>query len=85
MFWLVVEKEIMSEFLVGLYKLLKLIIKPWFLGKVRSIFGKLTCQRNATKDVLLPGGGHLHHVLKKSRGFTLLLFEGPVQMVDGRM
>ena len=27
-------------------------------------------------DVLLPGGGHLHHVLKKSRGFTLLLFEG---------
>ncbi|CAK9026886.1 unnamed protein product [Durusdinium trenchii] len=27
-------------------------------------------------DVLLVGGRHLHQVLKKSRGFTLLLFEG---------
>lgn len=27
-------------------------------------------------DVSLPGGQHLHQVLKKSRGFTLLIFEG---------
>ncbi|CAJ1459419.1 unnamed protein product [Effrenium voratum] len=29
-------------------------------------------------DLLLPGGRHLHQVLKKSRGWTLLLFEGSV-------
>ena len=28
------------------------------------------------QDVSLPGGQHLHQVLKKSRGFTLLMFEG---------
>lgn len=30
----------------------------------------------SAQDVLLVGGRHLHQVLKKSRGFTLLLFEG---------